>query len=55
MNHCLLYLFVYLLRGIDYKSGLPLDEYVQTCDVFFLLNGSHLEVVPETQWPFKEH
>ena len=39
----------------DNTNNLLLDEYVQTCDVFILLNGTHLEVVPETQWPFKEH
>jgi len=41
-------------QGIDCKSGLPLDEFVQTCDAFILLNNSHLEIVPETQWPVKE-
>ena len=41
-------------QGIDCKSGLPLDEFVQTCDAFILLNNSHLEIVPETQWAFKE-
>ena len=34
-----LYLCIFS-RDIGYKSGLSLDEYVQTCDAFILLNGS---------------
>ena len=44
-----------VLASNDNTNNLLLDEYVQTCDVFILLNSTHLEVVPETQWPFKEH
>ena len=53
MKHFLwcFHLFVFL-ELIVYKSDLPLDEW--TCDAFVSSNGSHLEIVWETQGPFKE-
>ena len=44
--------FLWCLELIVYKSDLPLDEW--TCDAFVSSNGSHLEIVWETQGPFKE-
>ena len=53
MKHFLwcFHLFVFL-ELIVYNSDLPLDEW--TCDAFVSSNGSHLEIVWETQGPFKE-